>query len=74
MSFLRGKEGKTGREGIRNKKLLRIIELGILEDKITYGVRWYGQVLRINEDGNPKRILEMKLTRKYPRGRLSSPW
>ena len=33
MRFLRGKGGKTGREGIRNRMLLRIIELSILEDK-----------------------------------------
>jgi hypothetical protein len=35
--FLRGKGGKTRREGIRNKNFLRIIELSIFEDKLLTG-------------------------------------
>jgi hypothetical protein len=37
-------------------------------------LRWYEQVLRNNECGNPKRIFDMKLEGKYPRGRLRLPW
>jgi hypothetical protein len=37
MRFLGVKGGKTRREGIRNRKLLRIIEMSILEDKLLTG-------------------------------------
>jgi len=37
MRFLRGKGGKTRSEETRNNKLLRIMELSILEDKLLTG-------------------------------------
>jgi hypothetical protein len=32
-----------------------------LKDKLTYNrIRWYGQILKMNEEGMPKKILNIK--------------
>jgi hypothetical protein len=37
-------------------------------------MRWYGYALRINKDRIPKKVLNMKIKGKHPRGRLKSRW
>jgi hypothetical protein len=73
MQFLISMEGKTKRDRIRNKKIKENVQLNSLDNKLTHNrMRWCGHVLRMNEERIPKKVLNMNMTGKHPRGRPRS--
>jgi hypothetical protein len=56
MSFVRSKEGKSTKNNIRNENKRKFKDKSI--DK---RIRYYGHVLRMNEDRTRKKVLDMIL-------------
>jgi hypothetical protein len=55
------------------KKISENLKINTLEGKLTNNrIRWYECVLRINEERFPKKVLNMKVKGKCPRGKPKS--
>jgi hypothetical protein len=75
MKFLREIIGKTRRDRIRNddiREQLKVEDIKIDIEKNR--LRWYGHVMRKADERIPKRMLEMKLRGRRPRGRPRTRW
>jgi hypothetical protein len=57
----------------QNKKQKTLRKFNILEDKLVHNrIRPHGHILRMNEEKITKKILNMELKGRCPRGRLRS--
>jgi hypothetical protein len=57
MRLLRSREGKIKCETIRSNKIGKNLEINTLESKLTNNkLRWYEDVLRMNEERIPKKV------------------
>lgn len=75
MKFLRGIIGKTRRDKIRNVDIRDRIGFPKLQDSIeTSKLKWYGHMMRMEEDRVPKRIFMEKIPGRRPRGRPRKRW
>jgi hypothetical protein len=70
MKFLGGIMGKTRRERIRNTYIRGELKMDEIQNQIKRSrLRWFGHVKRMDEHRIPKRLLEMKISGRRPRGR-----
>lgn len=75
MKFLRSRIGVTRRDRMRNEKIREIVKEEPLQGKIeTSRLRWYGHLKRMEEKRIPKRIHEMQMQKRRPRGRPRDRW
>ena len=75
MKFLRGIEGKTRRDKIRNEEIRRRTGILKLQDRIeTTKLKWYGHMMRMGEERVPKKAFLEKVSGKRPRGRPRKRW
>jgi hypothetical protein len=75
MKFLRGILGKTRRDKIRNDDIREQLKVdNIKHDMERKRLKWYGHVMRMADEKIPKKMLEMKLRGRRPRGRPRTRW
>ena len=75
MKFLRSRIGVTRRDRVRNEKVREMVKEEPLQGRIeTSRLRWYGHLKRMDEKKIPKRIHEMQMQKKRPRGRPRDRW
>jgi hypothetical protein len=71
MKFLRQTMGKTQRERIRNTYIRGQVKIEEIQNQTARSrLRWFEHVRRMDEHRIPKRLLEMKMNGRRPRGRL----
>ena len=67
--------GLTRRDRIRNTTVRAELQVTPLLEEIERSrLRWYGQVMRMEEDKQPKRYFMWKPEGKRPVGRPRKPW
>jgi hypothetical protein len=70
MKFLREIIGKTRTDRIRNDNIREQLKVDDIKTDIEKNrLRWYGYVMRMADERIPKKMLEMKLRGRRPRGR-----
>ena len=70
MKMLRFAMGVTRKDKIRNEHISSIVKVERLRKKMREGrLRWYGHVMRRNQEYVGRKIMEMELPRKRRRGR-----
>lgn len=70
MRFLRRAVGKTRRDRIRNEQIRELFEVTELRKTIeTRQLKWFGHVCRMEDEREPRKVLEARPTGKRPRGR-----
>jgi hypothetical protein len=75
IKLLTGILGKTRRDKIRNKDIREQLKVhDIKHDMERNRLKWYGHVMRMADERIPKKILEMKLRGRRPRGRPRTRW
>jgi hypothetical protein len=75
MKFLRGILGKTRRDKIRNNDIREQLKVDdIKHDMKRKRLKWYGHAMRMADERIPKKMLEMKLRGRRPRGRPRTRW
>jgi hypothetical protein len=75
MKFLRGILGKTRRDKVRNNDIREQLKVDdIKHDMGRNRLKWYGHVMRMADERIPKKMLEMKLRGRRPRGRPRTRW
>lgn len=71
VKFLRNSIGVTKRERLRNERIRELMKVEPLQDETQKSrLRWYDYVKQIEENRIHRRIHEMKMEGKRPRGRL----
>jgi hypothetical protein len=75
MKFLREILGKTRREKIRNDDIREQLKVDDIKNDIERKrLKWCGHVMRMADERIPRRMLEMKLRGRRPRGRPRTRW
>jgi hypothetical protein len=75
MKFLREILGKTRSDKIRNNDIREQLKVDdIKHDMERNRLKWYGHVMCMADERIPKKMLEMKLRGRRPRGRLRTRW
>ncbi|EYC43524.1 hypothetical protein Y032_0491g2404 [Ancylostoma ceylanicum] len=75
MKMLRWTAGVTRADRIRNEKIRERFGIALIADKIRETrLRWYGHVLRANEDTICKVGLDLEVPGKQPKGRPKQRW
>ena len=75
MKFCRSLLGKTKMDRIRNEGIRNEIRVVDVQSKIeTSRLRWFGHMMRMEEERIPKRAFKEKLIEKRPRGRPRKRW
>ena len=75
MKFLRAIKGKTRRDRIRNEDIRRELNMESMKEKVEkMRLRWFGHVKRMGEDRLPRRMEEMRMEGRRPRGRPRWRW
>jgi CRISPR/Cas system CSM-associated protein Csm5 (group 7 of RAMP superfamily) len=75
MKFLRENLGKTRRHKIRNNDIREQLKVDdIKHDMERNRLKWYGHVMCMADERIPKKMLQMKLRGRTPRGRPRARW
>lgn len=75
MRFLRAIKGKTRRDRIRNEDIRRELNMESIRGKIeNMRIRWFGHMKRMGEDRLPRKMEEMRIEGRRPRGRPRRRW
>ena len=75
MKVLRLVKGVTRRDRIRNADIYDEFKIKpIIETIQTDQLRWFGHVMRRDEETTAKKVLYLKVKRKRPRGRPRTSW
>jgi hypothetical protein len=75
MKYLREILGKTRRDKIRNDDIREQLKVDDIKNDIERNrLKWYGHVMCMADERIPKRMLEMKLSGRRPRGRPRTRW
>ena len=75
MRVLRLIKGVTRRDRIRNTQIRKDLNIvPLLEDIERSKLRWYGHVMRMNDESKPKKYLEWRPPGKRPVGRPRKRW
>ncbi|KAI5715485.1 hypothetical protein M8J77_016861 [Diaphorina citri] len=70
MKFLRSMVGKTRRDRIRNIDIRKMVDIESLEEKMRERrLKWYGHVMRMNDERLPKKVYDMEMEGTRPKGR-----
>jgi hypothetical protein len=75
MKFIRGIKGKTRLDRMRNEELRRgIVEESLRETVEKSRLRWFGHVKRMEDVRIPRRMSEIRMNGRRPRGRPRRRW
>ena len=75
MKVLRLVKGVTRRDRLRNADIYDEFKIKpIIETIQTYQLRWFGHVMRRDEETTAKKVLDLKVKGKIPRGRPRTSW
>lgn len=75
MKFIRGIKGKTRLDRMRNEELRRgIVEESLRERVEKSRLRWFGHVKRMEDVRIPRRMSELQMNGRRPRGRPRGRW
>jgi hypothetical protein len=75
MKFLKGILRKTRKDKIRNNNIREQLKVDSIKHNMESNrVKWYGHIMCMADERVPKRMLEMKLRGRRPRGRPRTRW
>ncbi|CAH0558813.1 unnamed protein product [Brassicogethes aeneus] len=75
MRYLRAVKGLTRRDRIRNETVRAELDVEPILDSIKkQQLKWFGHMVRMEEDRQAKRIWQTKTIQKRPRGRPKKTW